>query len=62
VLETRILAEVPAGENAVFKAAPIPAKLQQPVSYLFVGLLGAMMGGGALAAAGGGGGGGGRRQ
>lgn len=70
VLETRILAEVPAGENAVFKAAPIPAKLQQPVeeengdSNLFVGLLGAMMGGGSLAAAGGGGGGGGggRRQ
>jgi hypothetical protein len=49
VLETRPLSEVPAGENAVFKAAPIPPKLQKPVesekngdSAVFVGLLGAM--------------------
>jgi hypothetical protein len=65
VLETRPIAEVPANENAIFKAAPIPLKLQQPVeeeggdSGLFVGLLGAMLGGGALASASGGGGSGG---
>ncbi len=48
VLESRPIAEVPANENAVFKAAPIPEKLQRPVqkesggdSDLFVTLLGA---------------------
>jgi hypothetical protein len=48
VLETRPIAEVPTNENAVFKCAPIPPKLQRPVqeetggdSDFFVMLLGA---------------------
>tara|TARA_B100000780_G_scaffold217229_1_gene156515 strand:- start:272 stop:1183 length:912 start_codon:yes stop_codon:yes gene_type:complete len=58
VLESRAIQDVPANENAVFKAATIPAKLQKPVeeeggggdSAMFIGLLGAMLGSGAMAA------------